>query len=455
VNCPAPRWTQLRADGSADFLFNPARVFDTVLGAWRAYGISGCVDQADMEDADYLSIPGDGGTGGGCGGRSVGNGSSLGFVIDPIVSPYIGSTFYTNSNHPSPDPVFNLARVNFLPSGNYPFRIDNNFTGVYHCNLGGTVTVYHGECDPLNVAYSASSCSTPVRVSTPFTETQRKPVGFSVSTFGQACASGVAGGTRYYDGGCSVVAPASRTTPIVCTINGAATTINNPPKINENVPNIPPNLVDFRNRLTVNSTLNGSSVTGVAITQVGGAPLGLGGATNYTVSPEQSINAILQAPASFSGGNFSSWTGCNVDASLVDPKQCRVIMNESPTGGSSRTIVANYTAVSPPSTPILSAVHSSTCGSGQIDLSWNNVANETGYVLEYSTNSSSGPWSNLVTLGADVTSYPHTGLSAGTLYYYRIRATSSAGNSGNGAAQENAPYNCLTLTCTRNASKTS
>jgi hypothetical protein len=28
VNCPAPRWTQLRADGSADFLFNPARVFD-------------------------------------------------------------------------------------------------------------------------------------------------------------------------------------------------------------------------------------------------------------------------------------------------------------------------------------------------------------------------------------------------------------------------------------------
>jgi DNA helicase-2/ATP-dependent DNA helicase PcrA len=150
---------------------------------------------------------------------------------------------------------------------------------------------------------------------------------------------------------------------------------------------------------------------------VGGAPLGLGGATNYTVSPEQSINAILQAPASYSGGNFSSWTGCNVDASLVDPKQCRIIMNESPTGGSSRTIVANYTASSPPSTPILSAVHSSTCGSGQIDLSWNNVANETGYVLEYSTNSSSGPWSNLVTLGADVTSYPHTGLSAGTLYY--------------------------------------
>jgi hypothetical protein len=247
------------------------------------------------------------------------------------------------------------------------------------------------------------------------------------------------------------MAPATRTTPIVCTINGAATTISNPPKINENVPNIPPNLVDFRNRLTVNSTLNGASVTGVSINQVGGAPLGLGGATNYTVSPEQSINAILQAPASFSGGSFSSWTGCNVDASLVDPKQCRIIMNESPTGGSSRTIVANYTASSPPSTPILSAVHSSTCGSGQIDLSWNNVANETGYVLEYSTNSSSGPWSNLINLGADVTSYPHTGLSAGTLYYYRIRATSSAGNSGNGAAQENAPYNCLALTCTRSA----
>ena len=64
----------------------------------------------------------------------------------------------------------------------------------------------------------------------------------------------------------------------------------------------------------------------------------------------------------------------------------------------------------------------------QINLSWaDNSTNETGFKLNWGT-SASGPWT-AVTLGANVTSYSHTGLSASTTYYYQVCATNSAGDS--------------------------
>ena len=63
----------------------------------------------------------------------------------------------------------------------------------------------------------------------------------------------------------------------------------------------------------------------------------------------------------------------------------------------------------------------------RIDLSWADVDGENGYILERSTNGTT--WSQIATPGADSTSYSDTGLVAGTKYYYRLRATSSVGNS--------------------------
>lgn len=80
-----------------------------------------------------------------------------------------------------------------------------------------------------------------------------------------------------------------------------------------------------------------------------------------------------------------------------------------------------------------------------IDLGWSNVAGETGYTVQVAScnyNGSSndisyciagndwawGGWGNLVTVGADVTIYQHSGLAAGTAYRYRVIAN-VAGNS--------------------------
>jgi hypothetical protein len=69
----------------------------------------------------------------------------------------------------------------------------------------------------------------------------------------------------------------------------------------------------------------------------------------------------------------------------------------------------------------------------KINLSWiDNSFNETGFKVERATDS--GFTANLTlvtTTAADATNYTDTGLSATTTYYYRVRATNPAGDSGN------------------------
>jgi subtilisin family serine protease len=65
----------------------------------------------------------------------------------------------------------------------------------------------------------------------------------------------------------------------------------------------------------------------------------------------------------------------------------------------------------------------------QIRLTWTDKAsNETGYKIERSTNGSSG-WTQIATVGANVTSYTAAGLKKRTAYYFRVRAYNTSGNS--------------------------
>jgi len=80
--------------------------------------------------------------------------------------------------------------------------------------------------------------------------------------------------------------------------------------------------------------------------------------------------------------------------------------------------------VNPPTT--LTATVAST---SQINLAWrDNASNETGFKIERKTGAT-GTYAQIATVAANVVSYQNTGLTANTLYYYRVRAYNATGNS--------------------------
>jgi hypothetical protein len=158
-----------------------------------------------------------------------------------------------------------------------------------------------------------------------------------------------------------------------------------------------------------NVTSGGSPIAGATIT--------LSGARSATLTTDSSGNYIFDGLLNGSyaltpgktGYTFSP-TNRNVTINGAD------ITNQNFTGISGAPI--------PPSNPAAVAVSSS-----QINLSWtDNSTNETGFKIERKTGAG-GSYSQIATVGANVTTYANTGLTAGTTYYYRVRAYNASGDS--------------------------
>ena len=66
----------------------------------------------------------------------------------------------------------------------------------------------------------------------------------------------------------------------------------------------------------------------------------------------------------------------------------------------------------------------------QINLAWtDNADNEDGFQIERCTGPSCANFTQIATVGPNVTTYPNTGLTASTSYSYRVRAYNTAGSS--------------------------
>jgi hypothetical protein len=99
-------------------------------------------------------------------------------------------------------------------------------------------------------------------------------------------------------------------------------------------------------------------------------------------------------------------------------------------GDSAYSNTASATTQAAPTPPLAPAGLGATAASSvRIDLAWtDNSSDETGFKVERSTNGGA-TWTQVATLGAGVTSYAATGLSASTTYQFRVRAYNAGGDS--------------------------
>ena len=149
------------------------------------------------------------------------------------------------------------------------------------------------------------------------------------------------------------------------------------------------------------------------------------GATSYAVKR-----------ATTSGGPYAAIATGLASTSFTDSTVSNgatyfyVVTASNASGESNPSSQASATPVAPPALPAApSALTATTNSRTQINLAWtDNSNNEAGFRIERSTISGSG-YALIATLGANVTTYASTGLKSNKIYYFRVRAYNTDGNS--------------------------
>jgi len=148
--------------------------------------------------------------------------------------------------------------------------------------------------------------------------------------------------------------------------------------------------------------------------------------SSYSV--EGLIDGVWTVLGSVSGGSTGTIEGMFERVfEPSTPYSFRVRAYASTAGYSDYSDATQVTTAAWPLAP--SNLAAAAASDAQIDLTWTDPAdNEDNYKIEWSTNGNE--WDVLDTVGSDVTSFSHTGLTEGTVLYYRVYGVNSFGRSG-------------------------
>jgi hypothetical protein len=140
---------------------------------------------------------------------------------------------------------------------------------------------------------------------------------------------------------------------------------------------------------------------------------------------ERGTDGISFSQIATVGANVTTYqntTGLSANTTYYYRVRAYNSQNSNYSNAASATTLPN-----PPSAP--TNLNSSVISQTQINLSWtDNASNETGFKIERSTDGTN--YNQIDTVGVNMNSYQNTGLTANTLYYYRVRAYNTGGNSG-------------------------
>jgi hypothetical protein len=151
----------------------------------------------------------------------------------------------------------------------------------------------------------------------------------------------------------------------------------------------------------------------------------------YTGTPQKYVLTAHEIGHNFDADHSDGQSGCSntVMQSFVGTgfTFCTFSRNQITSHANANSSCLG-TGTSPTAPAAPSNLAATTISRTRIDLTWSdNSSNETGFKIERSTNGTS--FSQIATVGAGVTSYANTGLRRNRLYYYRVRAYNSVGNS--------------------------
>jgi hypothetical protein len=126
------------------------------------------------------------------------------------------------------------------------------------------------------------------------------------------------------------------------------------------------------------------------------------------------------------GANVTSYQNTGLTANMTYRYQVRAYNAAGNSGYSN--IAGATTATAPPGTP--TALTATGISDTQINLSWaDNANNEDGFRIEQCSGTGCTTFTEIATVGPNVTTYQNTGLSASTTYRYQVRAYNVTGNS--------------------------
>jgi hypothetical protein len=168
---------------------------------------------------------------------------------------------------------------------------------------------------------------------------------------------------------------------------------------------------DFGSQAPVSFTLSVSKSGNGAVSST---PSGISCGATCSADFASGTSVTLSATPD-TGWAFSGWSGA-----CTGTGSCVLSMTAD------RSATATFTVILPPNAP--SSLTATSVRSRKVNLTWvDNSSNETGFKIERSINQST--WTQVATTAANIKTYLNSSLTAGTTYYYRVRAYNGSGDS--------------------------
>jgi C1A family cysteine protease/predicted secreted protein len=186
------------------------------------------------------------------------------------------------------------------------------------------------------------------------------------------------------------------------------------------------------NYVVYNSSTPPAAPTGLTATAASYNQINLSwtdNATNETgFKIERSPDGATWTQIGTTAANVAAYSDTGLAASTTYYYQVRAYNG---TADSAYTDIASTTTQPLPAPPLApSSLAATAASSSQINLTWVDSDTETGFKIERCTGVGCTNFTQIATVGANVTSYSNTGLTASTSYSYQVRAYNAGGDSG-------------------------